>query len=200
MRCERRHACLPSARPTTAVAEPARVTNRAFPIVRLRSIAARINPTAYSRLPTAALPMPTRALILAHARSWLGTPYHHQASTPGAGCDCVGLVRGVWRALYGHEAEALPAYTRDWAEAAHQETMLAAARRHLVEIAPADAQPGDVLIFRFRARTMAKHAAILSGTETMIHALEGAAVSEVPLNGWWRRRIAGAFAFPGVID
>jgi NlpC/P60 family putative phage cell wall peptidase len=144
--------------------------------------------------------MPTRTLILTHARAWIGTPYHHQASTPGVGADCLGLVRGVFRALYGREAQSLPAYTRDWAEATAEETMLAAAREHLIEIAPSAARPGDVLIFRFRRSTMAKHAAILSGPATMIHALEGAAVSEVPLNAWWRRRIAGAFAFPGVTD
>jgi NlpC/P60 family putative phage cell wall peptidase len=141
---------------------------------------------------------PTRSLILAHTRAWIGTPYHHQASAQGVGADCLGLIRGVFRALYGREAQVLPAYTRDWAEATGEETMLAAARRHLVEIPSADARPGDILIFRFRRTTMAKHAAILSGPASMIHALEGAAVAEVPLNSWWRRRIAGAFAFPGV--
>ena len=60
----------------------------------------------------------TRSRIVALARAWLGTPYHHQASVRGVGADCVGLVRGIWRELYGSEAEALPAYTRDWAEAA----------------------------------------------------------------------------------
>jgi NlpC/P60 family putative phage cell wall peptidase len=144
--------------------------------------------------------MPTRALILAHTRAWIGTPYHQQASTLGVGADCLGLIRGVFRTLYGREAQSLPAYTRDWAEAIGEETMLAAARQHLIEITPAAAQPGDVLIFRFRRATMAKHAAILSGPASMIHALEDAAVCEVPLNSWWRRRIAGAFAFPGVAD
>ena len=31
------------------------------------------------------------------ARGWIGTPYLHQASCRGIGCDCLGLVRGVWR-------------------------------------------------------------------------------------------------------
>jgi NlpC/P60 family putative phage cell wall peptidase len=87
--------------------------------------------------------------IVAIARRWLGTPYHHQASLEGAGCDCLGLVRGIWRELYGREAEALPPYSRDWAEATGEETLVAAARRHLIEIAPADAAPGAVLVFRY---------------------------------------------------
>ncbi len=79
--------------------------------------------------------MPRPDIVLL-ARAWLGTPYHHQASCRGAGADCIGLIRGIYRELYGREAQALPAYTRDWAEASGQETLLAAARRHLIEIAP----------------------------------------------------------------
>ena len=40
----------------------------------------------------------TRDAIVAEARAWIGTPYRHQASLKGVGCDCLGLVRGVWRA------------------------------------------------------------------------------------------------------
>ena len=89
-----------------------------------------------------------RAAIVAAARSWIGTPYRHQASLQGRGCDCLGLVRGVWRALYGEEPETPPAYRADWAETGGRETLLEAARRHLVEIAVSDARPGDVLLFR----------------------------------------------------
>ena len=137
-----------------------------------------------------------RPHIIALARDWLGTPYHHQASLRGVGTDCVGLVRGIYRELHGGEAQALPAYTRDWAEGSGRETLLEAARRHLVEIAPFEAQPGDVLVFRWRRNTLAKHCAILSAPTAMIHALEGAPVTEVALTPWWRRHIAGAFAFP----
>ena len=54
--------------------------------------------------------------IVAEARSWVGTPYQHQCSTKGAGTDCLGLVRGVWRAMLGPEPEVVPPYTADWAE------------------------------------------------------------------------------------
>lgn len=130
------------------------------------------------------------------ARTWIGTPYHHQACLRGVGTDCVGLIRGVYRELAGREAEAVPAYTRDWAEASGEETLLAAARRHLIEIDPASAQPGNVLVFRYRAMLVAKHAGILASPQTMIHALEGIGVCEVAYCGWWRRHAAAAFAFP----
>jgi NlpC/P60 family putative phage cell wall peptidase len=136
--------------------------------------------------------------VVRAARRWIGTPYHHQASVRGVGADCLGLVRGVWRELYGRDAETPPPYSRDWAEASGRETMLEAATRHLRPIALKDAGAGDVVVFRLRAGTVAKHAAILTGRDRMIHAMEGGAAAEVPLSPWWRRRIAGAFAFPGV--
>jgi NlpC/P60 family putative phage cell wall peptidase len=139
--------------------------------------------------------MIARHSIVALARTWLGTPYHHQASVRSVGTDCIGLIRGIYRELYGREAEATPAYSRDWAEASGEETLLDAARRHLIEIAPDAAAPGDVLVFRYRGRTVAKHAAIMATPTTMIHALEGAPVSEVTLSPWWRRHLAGAFRF-----
>lgn len=140
--------------------------------------------------------MPTRADIVAAARSWIGTPYHHQASVRGVGADCLGLVRGVYRTLYGCEAQAVPGYSRDWGEASGEEALIEAARRHLIEIAPAAAAPGDVLVFRYRRLSVAKHAAIVATPATMIHAIEGAPVSEVALSPWWRRHLAAAFAFP----
>ena len=147
-------------------------------------------------------------MIVAEARAWIGTPYHHQASVKGVGCDCLGLVRGVWRALLGPEPEAIPGYSSDWGEIGEHEPMLAAARRHLIEIDPSDALAGDVLVFRMRAGRVAKHAGIvvagpgplrshkLGGNVGFIHAQERGPVCEVPLTDWWRARIAAAFNFP----
>lgn len=140
----------------------------------------------------------TRAAIVAEARRWLGTPYRHQASVPGAGADCLGLVRGVWRSVVGEEPEKTPAYTPDWAEALGEESLLEAARRHLDETAIGSAREGDVLLFRMALGSPAKHAAIVSGEDRIIHAYWGRAVCETRLVPWWRRRIAAAFRFPGV--
>ena len=54
---------------------------------------------------------------VALAERWLGTPFCHRASLCGAGADCLGLIRGIWRMRYGAEAELPPPYSPGWAEA-----------------------------------------------------------------------------------
>ena len=139
----------------------------------------------------------TRDAILAEARSWLGTPYVHGASLKGAGCDCLGLVRGVWRALVGPEPESPPPYTPDWAEASGRDALLEAASRWLEPIPLGEAEPGDVLLFRWRDGAPAKHCGVATGPARMIHAHDGAVVAEVAL-GVWRPRLTAAFRFPGL--
>ena len=138
--------------------------------------------------------MATRNDIVAAARGWIGTPYRHQASLKEVGCDCLGLLAGVWREVTGEAVGPLPAYTPDWAEANGCETFAEGARRMLREIAPAEAAAGDMVLFRWKPHLPAKHGAILTSPTTMVHAQEGAAVAEVAMGDWWRRRVAYGFA------
>lgn len=139
------------------------------------------------------------AEVVARARAWLGTPYVHQASCRGAGTDCLGLLRGVWREMLGAEPEVIPPYTSDWAEPG-AEDLLAAATRHLIELDRDHMRAGDVLVLRMREGGVAKHLGILAcmehGRETIIHAYSGHGVVESPLTPAWDRRIAGVFRFP----
>lgn len=135
---------------------------------------------------------------VAEARDWLGTPYRHQASTRGAGADCLGLLRGVWRALYGAEPMPVVPYTADWSEASGREELLETART-LLRPAGSEVRLGDVLIFRMRARGVAKHLGLISATGPalrFIHAYSGHGVVEVALTAPWQRRIAARLVFP----
>ena len=138
---------------------------------------------------------PTADAIVAAARRWLGTLYRHQASRLGAGCDCLGLLRGVWRELYGQEPMRLPPYRADWRDLAHGEALEAAAERLLIRAEMAVA-PGRVVLFRLHGLPVAKHCGIAVSTERFIHAQEGRGVVETNLSDGWRRRLAGVFAFP----
>ena len=134
-------------------------------------------------------------VVIAAARAWLGTPYMHQASVLGAGCDCLGLARGVWRELHGVEPLSPPPYTRDWGEAGGEEVLADAARRFLLEIPIAAAGPGALILFRMARGAPAKHCGIHSESG-LIHAYEGAGVIEEPWSPIWARKAAFAFHYP----
>jgi len=139
------------------------------------------------------------AEAVALARGWIGTPYVHQGSTRGAGCDCLGLLRGIWRELVGAEPETAPAYTADWSEASGDERLWRAASRHLIEKLPDTESAGDILLFRMRGRGVAKHLGIagnVGAKPSFIHAYTGHGVIESPLSVPWRRRIVARFEFP----
>ena len=138
--------------------------------------------------------IPDRVVTI--ARSWLGTPYHDQASLKGVGCDCLGLARGIWREVVGPEPFPIPPYSRDWGETGPREVLADGARRMMPEIATSDVVPGALALFRMKSRAIAKHVGILTGPDSFLHAYERLGVVEEPLTPSWRRRIAFAFLFP----
>ncbi|MDM9620045.1 peptidase P60 [Rhizobium sp. AC44/96] len=141
--------------------------------------------------------MTTADRVLACAEGWIGTPYRHQASLKGVGCDCLGLIRGIWRELYGEEPEVPRPYAPDWAERSGEDRLMNAAYRHFdTSLSLAEALPGDLLLFRWRPDVAAKHAGILADERHFIHAYEQAAVISSPLVPSWRRRVAAVFRFP----
>lgn len=138
--------------------------------------------------------------IVARARAWIGTPYEHQASCRGAGTDCLGLLRGIWRECFGQEPEHVPAYSPDWSEANDPNELVCAMARHLAVLEVHSAGPGDVLVMKMIDRGSAKHLGFLahssSGFSTFIHAYSRHGVVESPLTPTWARRIVAAFRFP----
>lgn len=122
----------------------------------------------------------------------------HQASVKGVGCDCLGLLRGIWREVLGAEPEAVPAYTADWSEPQGDEVLHAAALRHMQQVTTQDIRAGQILLFRMRDGAVAKHLGIASVHDPhphFIHAYSGHGVVESPLSKPWRKRIAARFVF-----
>lgn len=133
--------------------------------------------------------------VVTAARAWLGTPYRHRASTLGAGCDCLGLLRGVWRALYGAEPLPVPPYRADLRDPTHDGALRRAAETVLIaEEGPLGA--GQVVLFRLGGQAEPRHCGILISAERFIHAQEHLGVVEANLTPAWARRVAGRFRFP----
>ena len=131
------------------------------------------------------------------AKTWIGTPYIHQASVKSVGCDCLGLIRGVWRELYGAEPAQVPPYSFDWDEASGEEQLWAAAERHLHRTT-APLSKGQVVLFRMRQGAVAKHLGLISAAgdaPRFIHAYTGHGVIESALSRPWARRVVARFEF-----
>lgn len=129
------------------------------------------------------------------ALRWLGTPYRHQASRIGVGCDCLGLVRGVWRELYGAEPQPVPPYPRSPRDRAGASELLAAAEQWFLP-APIVAGIGALLLFRLLPKLPPRHCGILISNGRFIHAQERLGVIIAPLDANWRRKIHSTYQFP----
>ena len=136
--------------------------------------------------------------VVQAAREWIGTPYVHQASLKGIGCDCLGLVRGVWRECEGIEPTITPRYSSIWTEGETDESLLNAGLRFFVSIPYGQACPADMLVFRMRPSAVAKHAGILTGAHSFVHAYSNSNVVESHLDNFWAPKIAGVFRFPSL--
>ncbi len=136
----------------------------------------------------------TGADIVAEARTWLGTRFHHQGRLKGVGVDCAGLVAGVAESL-GLPVQDRTDYTRQPDGQMLEETC----DQQLDRIPVADIQPGDVLLMRFDEEP--QHLAIVGdyalGGLSIIHAYAQARrVVETRLDDGWLSRVVVAYRFP----
>lgn len=141
--------------------------------------------------------MPTRDDFVAEARSWIGTPFRHQAQLKGQGCDCKGLIVGVAAQLEMPEALCLAARVRNYSTGFKGRELLAGLAASLDRVA--DAQPADVLAILFGRDPYPRHLAILTRPGWIVHAYGGGVrkVAEVPLGVY---RVHSRWTWPSLGD
>lgn len=141
--------------------------------------------------------------VVEAARGWIGTPYVHQAAQRGAGCDCLGLLRGVWAEVTGTPILAVPPYTADWSEPQGDERLWNGMRARMQAKPLGSAAPGDVVLFRMRNGAVAKHVGLQAniGPEaTFIHSYHGHGVVETAFSAPWKRRVVARFSVPTQLE
>lgn len=136
--------------------------------------------------------MSLRDQIVQAARSWVGTPFHHQGRLKGVGVDCGGLVymvgKEVGLAVTDHPYKH---YTRHPTIGKHMMEDCAANLR-----ATEVTGPGSVLVFWVLRPDMPQHMGILSHQDQFIHAYNACRqVMEIPLSDYWRKRLYATFDF-----
>lgn len=111
-----------------------------------------------------------RASVIAEARSWIGTPYHHAADIKGksGGVDCAMLLVRIFCDLGLVEHFDPRPYTRDWFLHRGEERYMGTLLRSAREVR--EPQPGDIALFRL-GRCYA-HGGVVSRSDplTIIHA------------------------------
>jgi NlpC/P60 family putative phage cell wall peptidase len=141
----------------------------------------------------------TRFALLAEARSWLGTPWHHQASLKGVGCDCIGFVRGVAEPFVGR-VDCPMNYAETWPLYRAEEQLRNEMAGRCIEIDPEHALPGDILLFG-AGKGPAHHCGYLTEGARLIHCYrEAGRVVEQDMTPFWAEKIRGAFRLPGIAD
>jgi NlpC/P60 family putative phage cell wall peptidase len=132
--------------------------------------------------------------IIAEARTWIGTPFHHQGRVKGVGVDCIGLAIGVAKALrYVHQDFEYTGYKRT----PFGTTLVDVMRSSGFVDEVRNPMPGDILVFR--VATDPQHVAFLTAEETLIHSYAQARkVCEAGYDDEWRKLFVTAFRFKGL--
>jgi NlpC/P60 family putative phage cell wall peptidase len=144
--------------------------------------------------------MTAEGLVVQLAREWIGTPYRHRSAIKGVGTDCLGLLRGIWRELYGKELASVPHYGAGWNYRDRDEELWNALRQYCVERPRSAAfNEGEILLFRMRSESSARHLGVLSQLPVedarFIHAYERHGVVESPFSAPWKRKMVARFEF-----
>lgn len=136
--------------------------------------------------------------IVAQARGWIGTPFHHQARLKKVGCDCLGLIVGVVDELELKDKNGvrLAAYDEvTYSKEPDGEYLIKKLVDVLIEIPPEEMRAGDLALFKVRENP--QHLAILTDYEGgfgMIHSFAPARrVVEHRLDDDWRARLVKVF-------
>lgn len=136
--------------------------------------------------------------IVKQARTWIGTPFHHQARLKGKGCDCLGLIVGVVDELGLKDKHGQPlagydevTYSKEPDGAYLTEKLTAL----LDEVLIAEAHAGDLALFTVRDNP--QHMALLTDYEGMLGMIhcyaQARRVVEHRLDDDWKSRLVKVF-------
>lgn len=137
--------------------------------------------------------MTQRAEIVAEARTWLDTPWKHQANVKGVGVDCINLVHEAMVGTGAHPRVVIPAYrTRP------DGTLQKYLEQYMRRIQKSEVQAADVLLFTGGFRHPS-HVALATGPNSIIHAFIGnRKVVEHSLDARWLSWIVAAYTLEGL--
>lgn len=133
--------------------------------------------------------MPQHIVLI--AREWIGTPFHHQGRVKGQGCDCIGLIIGVFAEIGAPAGEVDIA---DYSMIPDGKFLQQKLSEYLEQVSFSKIVAGDILLFRFDKNP--QHLAFYSGDGTIIHSyLSARKVVENQLDELWMERLVGCYRY-----
>lgn len=136
--------------------------------------------------------------MVIQARTWLGTPFHHQARLKSKGCDCLGLIVGVVDELGLKDADGRPLASYDeitYSKEPDGQYLSEKLTGLLAEVPITDACAGDLALFKVRENP--QHLAILTDYGDglgMIHSFAPSRrVVEHQLDDDWKSRLVKVY-------
>jgi len=138
--------------------------------------------------------MVERRRVVEEARSWIGTPYRHQARLRSVGVDCAGLIMGVGNALGLTDL-----HYSDYGILPHKGMLRGICDKHFTPVH--ELEDGAILLMGFvQGPAQEQHLAIYSGLDTIIHSyLNVGRCIEHRYSSVWRSRTRAIYRYPGVV-
>jgi len=137
--------------------------------------------------------MTIREQIVAEARTYIGTPFHHQGRLKGVGIDCVGLIVNVGKSfdLVGHD-------NTEYSKYPDGKTLMEQINSYGVPIDTDKMQPGDVVVFWIVNPRTPTHIGIVTDYGFIHTYADIGKVVEHRFTAAWKKRIVGVYKYPGV--
>lgn len=131
--------------------------------------------------------------IVAEARTYIGTPFHHQGRLKGIGIDCIGLIVNVGKTfgLVDHDNTSYGRYPDGV-------TLMAELRKYLVEENIENIEPGDIAVYWFKNPKKPTHVGIVTDYGLIHTYADIGKVVEHKLTKAWQKRLYAVFSFPEV--
>lgn len=135
-----------------------------------------------------------RSQVVMEAESWIGTPWIHNGMVKKIGCDCVGFIVGVTKAVgvipFNYQ---LTNYSR----VPRNDYIIKHLAEYLVETT--SLEEGNILVFRIH--NLITHVGFYCQDEQLIHAeeLRNTGVVKVPL-GDYKNKIENIYQIPNITN
>jgi len=127
-------------------------------------------------------------VIVAIARTWIDTPFHHQGRVKNVGVDCAGLIIKV-----GHELGLLDFDVSNYGREPAKEMMQHYLNKYFERITKLE--DGCILLMKFV--TEPQHLAIYTKDNTIIHAYQSVKKCvEHTFNDKWAKRVVAMYRYP----